>query len=360
MRYMKLLGTAMAAVLAMASAPAWADGTAANTAVNNTATLTYQSGAVTQPGVTSNTATFLVDRRVSLTVAEVGAAATIVAGGGTVDQATTFTVTNTSNAPLDFGLSAANIVGGTAPFGGTDSFDVTNFRFYVESGTTPGFDATDTLVTYLDELPADTTRTVYVVANVPVGTPNGAIAAISLTAQAREAGTANTQGAIVTESTGADVQNAVDTVFGDIAGTDDIARDGRNSARDQYNVTAATIALVKSVTVVSDPFNGTTNPKAIPGAILEYCLIVNNTGAAAAANVAITDPVPTQTTYIAGSGYAGGLTTGTGAATTCDTTGANGGTLVSPNAAGQASFTAAIASVPANSSRTARFRVSVK
>lgn len=34
----------------------------------------------------------------------------------------------------------------------------------------------------------------------------------------------------------------------------------------------------KNLTTISDPFNGTTNPKSIPGAIVEYAIEINNTG----------------------------------------------------------------------------------
>jgi hypothetical protein len=40
----------------------------------------------------------------------------------------------------------------------------------------------------------------------------------------------------------------------------------------------ATLTIVKSSTLVSDPKNGTTNPKAIPGAIVRYALVITNTG----------------------------------------------------------------------------------
>jgi Surface adhesin CshA non-repetitive domain 2 len=40
----------------------------------------------------------------------------------------------------------------------------------------------------------------------------------------------------------------------------------------------ATLTIVKSSTLLSDPKNGTTNPKAIPGAIVRYSLVVTNTG----------------------------------------------------------------------------------
>ena len=65
--------------------------------------------------------------------------------------------------------------------------------------------------------------------------------------------------------------------------------------------------VVKLVTVVSDPVNGTTNPKAIPGAIVEYSLIVTNfTVALTADTVVISDILNSNTalvvTDIAGAG----------------------------------------------------------
>lgn len=56
----------------------------------------------------------------------------------------------------------------------------------------------------------------------------------------------------------------------------------------------ATLTVVKTSTVISDPINGTTNPKAIPGAVVQYAVTVTNTGTAAvdASTVVITDPLP--------------------------------------------------------------------
>lgn len=359
MRKMKLLGAAGLMAVALGASPAWADGTAANTTVTNQATLSYQSGGVAQNNVNSNVATFQVDRKINLNVAEVGNAATLVAGAGVADQVTTFTVQNTSNQTLDFALLATNQVTGTAaPFGGTDSFDVTNIRYYVESGTTPGFDATDTLVTFLDELPADATRTVYVVANVPANLPNAAVASIVLTATAREGGAAATQGAAITQTTGADTA-AVDTVFADGAGATDAARDGAFSSRDQYTIQAAVLAFIKTATVISDPVNLTTNPKAIPGAVIEYCLIVNNTGSTPATAVNVTDSIANQPiTYVANSGLVGGLAVAAGQSFACDQTAANTGTATGASFTAP-TFTGAIGTVPANSQRTARFRVTI-
>jgi hypothetical protein len=56
------------------------------------------------------------------------------------------------------------------------------------------------------------------------------------------------------------------------------------------------LTLVKLVRVVSDPINGTTRPKAIPGAVVEYEMIVANPAAnpSDANSVVLTDAVPPQ------------------------------------------------------------------
>ncbi len=56
----------------------------------------------------------------------------------------------------------------------------------------------------------------------------------------------------------------------------------------------ATLTVVKTSLVISDPVNGTTNPKAIPGAVVQYAVTVTNTGTAAvdASTVVVTDPLP--------------------------------------------------------------------
>ena len=58
----------------------------------------------------------------------------------------------------------------------------------------------------------------------------------------------------------------------------------------------ATLTLVKTSNVISDPVNGTTNPKAIPGAIVQYSILVTNTGPTAvdSNSVLLIDSLPTQ------------------------------------------------------------------
>jgi len=59
---------------------------------------------------------------------------------------------------------------------------------------------------------------------------------------------------------------------------------------------------VKSVQVISDPFNSSTNPKAIPGAVIEYTLQVANSGGGSVDNntVKVVDPIPANTRLFLG------------------------------------------------------------
>ncbi len=56
----------------------------------------------------------------------------------------------------------------------------------------------------------------------------------------------------------------------------------------------ATLTLVKTSTVLSDGVNGTTNPKAIPGAVVRYTILVTNTGNSAvdSGTVLLIDSLP--------------------------------------------------------------------
>lgn len=345
--YWGTLGLAAASVVA--ASPAYAAGTTAGASITNTATVNYQVGGVSQGAQTASD-TFTVDRKINLTVAETGNVTTTVVPGQT-NAVTTFTLTNNSNEGLDFALVASQIVGGTAAHGGTDTFDVTNVRIYRDAatGTVGSWDAADTLVTYIDELAADASVTLFVVADVPAALANSAVAGVTLRATAREGGAAGTQGAAITETSGANTA-AKDTVFADVAGVaGDAARDGSHSDDDDYTVQTATLTVTKTSRVISDPFNNTTNPKLIPGAVVEYCIAVANTGGAAATTVAITDPVPGQLTFSAGTILLNGTVTGA----TCNADGAAGGSYAAPNVSGT------IATIAAGATRTLVFRATV-
>jgi len=354
-KYSRLLGTVGAAALAVLVAnPALADGTAAGTTITNTVTVNYQVGGVSQTA-TGASNSFAVDRKVSMTVAEVGSSATQVSPGAPA-QVTTFTVTNNSNATLDFALTAGQLSGGAGAHGGTDSFDVTNVKIYLDDGDNV-FDAGDTEITYLDEVAPDETRRVYVVSDIPLSLTTGSVATVSLTATGREGGGAGSQGAALSETNTGSANEVdamfVDTVFADAAGSDDSLGDGAHSARDDYSVLAAALTVVKRSKVISDPVNGTTNPKAIPGATIEYCIsVANAAGSATASSVAISDPLPATVTYDSTYGIFvdGSVTSGE-----CDANGSAGGSYDS----GTSTVTGTLSSIAATETKTLRFRATI-
>lgn len=306
----------LAAVLLLVGAQqafAQDSGTAAGTEIENIATVDYEVGGVAQSQeVNDPEAVFLVDRLINVTVAELGGANTSVVPDAS-DQAVTFTVTNNTNDVMDFALAASNDDDSPPPGGGTDSFDIDDtFSYYLDSGPDDGggevpdvFDPTDTLITHIDELAADDSVTIHVIADIPDATvvSDGDIAGVSLAVTAYESDGAATIGATAAAEDDADADDPeeVQNVFGDAAGTaaGDIARDGVHSAVDAYEVASATIVVTKTSFVISDPFNDETNPKAIPGAEILYCVEVANTGGTDATDVTVSDPIPANTTYIA-------------------------------------------------------------
>ncbi len=303
----KRVGLACVALGAVAvSQQSLAAGTAASTSIDNRATVNYQVGGVAQDPIESSptgnstaglgngaNTSFVVDNMVDLTVTEVGGAATTV-GAGAANVVTTFRVTNTGNNAQGYNLSASN-VGGTL-FTRADAFDMSNQRTFVSTAAcsgvspTPTYNAgTDTAVN-IASLAADACAYVFIVSDTPITATNGQAANVRLQAVAREATTL----AALTETAGAESPTVVDVVFADNL------RDATETADDQYWVQTAALAVAKTTTVISDPFNGTTNPKSIPGAVMEYGITLTNTGAVAATVVTITDPVPGNTTFANG------------------------------------------------------------
>ena len=343
----KLLASAGLAAVALYASPAAATGTASGTTITNNVSVNFQVGGIAQTAATASNS-FTVDRKVNLTVAEVGSTTTQVSPGET-NAVTAFSVTNSSNASLDFGLAATQLAGGTAQHGGTDNFNVTIVNIYADTNTNNVYDpGTDQVITYLDQVLADTSRTVFVVANVPLGRATGDVAGVRLTATAAEATAAGSLGATVTETAGANTAG-VDTVFADTNANGNTARDGIHFGEDDYTVLTAGLSATKTSRVIDDPLNGTTNPKMIPGATVEYCIAVSNSGGATATNVAITDAVPGATTFVAGSILVNGTTT----AGVCNADGVAGGSF----AAGTVS--AGLSNLAAGDTRTVVFRVTV-
>lgn len=288
-------------------------GTAAGTDITNTVTVNYQVGGVAQGAVQAQD-TFRVDRKINVTVATTDSAAVAVTPGQ-IAVATTFTVTNTSNATQDFLLTASDQSGGTANFSGTDSFDTTNRKVYIESNGVAGFQSTDTLSSTIAGLQSGDVATVYIVADMVVsaGPPavlpaDNGIATVMLTATAASGATAGsaiagqtyTAGSGGTALTQASANGKLteDIVFADAAYlTFDAQYNGKHAARSDYAVTAARLTVTKASTVIADGVNTVAPFYAIPNATVEYCiLVVNAAGGSTATNVTVSDAVPATLT----------------------------------------------------------------
>ncbi len=63
------------------------------------------------------------------------------------------------------------------------------------------------------------------------------------------------------------------------------------------NVTSAALNVQKTVTLVCDPVNGSSNPKNIPGSITRYTIIIANTGTASATLNTVTDALVSFLTF---------------------------------------------------------------
>jgi uncharacterized repeat protein (TIGR01451 family) len=304
---------ALAALAFTAAQGAQAAGTASGTAVNNLATVQYSIGATTQPVIESSptgnstsgagngtSTSFVVDNKVDLTVAELSGGYTTVSAGGT-NEVLVYTVTNTGNTTQDFSLAASDQLGGADPFGGTDNFDATPVGVFVDGNANGVYDAGSDTRTWVDELAANGTATVFVVRNIPAGQANGDISAVILTAQVAQAGAAGVKGAdiLTDDSAIADNPATVQIVFADGASDGgDAAYNGRFADTDAYKVGAAQITVSKTSLVINDPINGGSNPKAIPGATVEYTVTVANAAGASATatNVQVTDSLNAEIT----------------------------------------------------------------
>jgi uncharacterized repeat protein (TIGR01451 family) len=234
---------------------------------------------------------------------------------------------------MDFGLAVTQQVGGAGAHSNTDNFDVTAPTIYADTNANGTYEPLidTTVLTFLDEVLEDTSRTVFVVANIPTGRVTGDVAAVTLTGQARLGGAVG-QGAIATNTVGANTAG-VDTVLADTAyDALNTASDGFGVAKDDYTVSAANVSVVKTFRVIEDPINtiasgNAANAKMIPGATVEYCIIASNaTGGGAATGVSMTDPLASTLTFVTGSIRINGTAT----AGVCNADGVAGGSFTTP------------------------------
>ena len=333
---------------------AHATGTTAGTTVSNTATVNYSVGGVAQGPITSAPTSFVVDNKIDLTVTEVGGGATTVVPGQ-LNAVLIYLVSNTGNSPEGYQLSTSNLANGTSLFARTDNADFAPLNVFVDSNANGTYDAGVDAAANIDTLAKDASVTVFVVVNIPAGATNAQVANVRLQARAARPGTAGAT--LETESAGAD-SGGVDIVFADAG------RDATQTADDQYFVQSAALNISKPSAVISDPFNGTTNPKAIPGAVMEYVVTIQNTGAVAAGGISVSDTLSANLAFVQGA-YTGAtdvqIQVGAAPATFCVAEQGADANTDGCNRAGQTltvNPTSAI-SVAAGQSATVRFRATI-
>jgi uncharacterized repeat protein (TIGR01451 family) len=266
------------------SGQAFADGTLSDTVVSNTATVNYTVNSVAQTPIAAVN-TFHVDTIIRVSVS---GGLTINVTPGAVGQIATYVVTNTSNIASRFTLGVTNQA---AP---SNDFDMNNLVIHVDNNANGTYEpATDT-PTSINTLAAGASITVFVTGDVPVATANNFDAPVQLLATAINPGN---NLAWVTD-TGLDNQNTAQVVVS-IASA---------NASDTFHTQTATLAVSKTSAVITDGLSvipPNPNPKAIPGATLEYSITIANSGSSPATLQSISDPVPAQTAFLPGQ-YTGG------------------------------------------------------
>ena len=251
------------------------------------------------PGAGSPTE-FLVDRRVSFTLIEVDGAHTTPVAPGQDDVIAAFTLTNTGNAIMDFRLSVADFAGDVHLI--SDSTDLTDYRVRAANGDGAGGVPELADLDYVDELAEEGVVEIYVFANAPLTVLNGQYANIQLTATAADDVNATaTPGALdadLAQDPGADDPTEIESVFAD---TDN---NGFEQAEDGYAIVSTALTITKTSAVISDDFG---SGKALPNAVIEYTVTIDNSGGAAIAqNIVMTDQLQVADVTLEDEAYAPG------------------------------------------------------
>ncbi len=278
-RTVRAMQVAMTSVIGLLlPALSHAVGTLANTPISNTAQVSYTVGG-TPLSTNSNAAALNVAEILNVNVV-VQTPSVLVIPGAT-QRVIAVRVTNTGNGVETFRLVGNSIVAG-------DDFDPTAASpfLYLDSDNSGDLSPAD--VAYVagandPVLNADQFVGVFIVNNIPAGLTNGNSGRTQLT---------------VTALTGSGAPGAVFVGTGTggvdaVVGTSNATQIGTGV----YVVTALQLAAVKTQAVV-DQFGGT---RPVPGARINYQVVVTPTGTGTAIAVLFTDAIPANTTYVAGS-----------------------------------------------------------
>jgi uncharacterized repeat protein (TIGR01451 family) len=239
---------AAATALALAAIPsAFAVGTPAGTVISNQATVTYTDTNGNPLSALSNVVSTTVSQVASVTVAPDNASS--AAPGDVVTYA--HQVTNGGNGPDTLEITAASSNGWA-----TALFMDNNGDGLLDAGDTPLADSDGDGAADAGLMAADAVVNILAQVTVPAGAASGMVDVMTVTAT-----------------------SSFDPAVSD-------------SAADTTTVLAPSLSVVKSVAPLG------AQP---PGAVLTYTMVVTNGGNADASAVVLTDPVPANTTFFAGS-----------------------------------------------------------
>lgn len=265
------------AILACAQ-PALAAGTLAGTDISNTASVSYELDG-TPVSQDSNTVTITVVETLDLTLVLQTAQTPVIPGSA--DQVLIYTLTNTGNGPEQFTLSTDNSDAG-------DDFDpvVSAPYLYFDSDGSGDLSAGDTAYVPGNNDPLldpDSSITLFLLNDIPAGLANGDVGRSALIVAAVTG--SGTPGTIIAGAG----SNGVNAVVG--------SSGAQARITGEYVVSDVQLDFVKSATV-SDP-NGGNEP--VPGATILYQIRIEVIGTGTAAALIVSDPIPLNTSYVAGS-----------------------------------------------------------
>jgi uncharacterized repeat protein (TIGR01451 family) len=252
-----------------------ADGTAAGTIIENTASVDFDMGG-TSFSLDTNTTSFAVAERIEVIVTL--ANSQLVVSANDMNQALLFTVTNTGNGTESFNLSMDSVISG-------DDFDPIPAvpGIYFDTDGSGDFNTGD--VAYDPgvndpNLAADASVDVLVINHIPSDVTNGQIGRSELTA------TSNTGTGVPGTVYANSGDNNVDAIIGNGEG-DDVDTG-------EYFVENIVVSVQKSQLVV-DPSGGN---EPVQGATLTYTITVEVASAGVATASAIRDAIPPYSTYV--------------------------------------------------------------
>jgi len=355
---------------------ALATGTDAGVTVSNQALVAYDVAGEPQTAIDSdplgnstpgagNATLFLVDRRVDWTMASPDAVPTDVTPG-VDDFIAAFSLTNDSNAIMDWDLAVADLLITTDVNGFLDSGDLmVNYRIYVANGDGPG-GTPDPLtdLSYVDELGEDLTVVIHVYADAPLTLSNGAIDNFNLVATAADHALATaTPGVLdplLLETPGVDDATLIESVFANPSGSDDadpLLGHAVEVLGDGYRVVSAALVITKTALVDSDDFGA---GKPTPNAVIEYTVLIDNTtGSSVAQNVVITDTIQIADVTFEEDAYGAGQDVDLGGGAFCEADNPDALPDGCIYIIGTGALTIAVPDIAAGASRTITYQVRI-